>query len=56
MKNAVGEKLSKSQGASALAEWQKAGKTPERLIKQVAQWLKLPPIGNLNELMAVLKS
>jgi glutamyl/glutaminyl-tRNA synthetase len=54
--NALGEKLSKSQGASALAEWQKAGQTPERLIKQVAQWLHLPSIGNLNELMAVLKS
>ena len=53
--NAQGEKLSKSQGASALAEWRKAGKTAESLIKQVAKWLKQDEIGNLNELIDVLK-
>lgn len=53
--NAQGEKLSKSQGASALAEWRKTGKTAENLIKQVAKWLKQDEIGNLNELIDVLK-
>ena len=54
--NEQGEKLSKSKGASALAEWRKAGKMPEKLIKQAAEWLHLPKIGNLNELIAVLKN
>jgi glutamyl/glutaminyl-tRNA synthetase len=54
--NEEGEKLSKSQGASALAEGQKAHKTPEKLIQQTAQWLNLPKIGNLNELIDVLKN
>ncbi len=53
--NVQGEKLSKSKGSIALAEWRKAGKTPEILIKQVAKWLNLPEIGNLNEIIAGLK-
>ena len=54
--NEQGEKLSKSKGASALAEWRKAGKTSELLVKQVAKWLNLQEIGNLNELIDVLKN
>ena len=54
--NEKGEKLSKSKGSNALAEWRNARKTPEKLIKQAAQWLNLPEIGNLNELIAVLKN
>ena len=54
--NEKGEKLSKSKGSKALAEWRNARKTPEKLIKQAAQWLNLPEIGNLNELIAVLKN
>lgn len=54
--NEQGEKLSKSKGASALAEWRKAGKTPKKLIKQAAKWLNLPEIDNLNDLIAVLKN
>lgn len=54
--NEQGEKLSKSKGASALAEWRKTEKTPEKLIKQAAKWLYLQGIGNLNELIDVLKN
>ena len=54
--NEHGEKLSKSQGASALSDWQKSGKTSEFLVKQAAKWLNLDEIGNLNELIAVLRS
>lgn len=54
--NEQGEKLSKSKGASALAEWQRAGETPKKLIKQAAKWLNLPEMDNLNELIAVLKN
>jgi glutamyl/glutaminyl-tRNA synthetase len=56
LKNEKGDKLSKSKGASALAEWRKTEKTPENLIKQAAKWLYLPEIGNLNELIAVLEN
>lgn len=55
MTNEQGKKLSKSTGASALAEWRKAGETPKKLIEQAAKWLNLPKIDNLNELIAVLK-
>ncbi len=54
--NEAGEKLSKSKESNALAEWRTAGKTPNKLIKQAAQWLNMPKIGNLNELIAVLKN
>ena len=51
-----GGKLSKSKGATALAEWQSSRKIPESLIKQAANWLDLPNIGNINELIAACKS
>ncbi len=54
--NEQGEKLSKSKGASALSERQKAGETPKKLIKQATKWLNLPKIDTLNDLIAVLKN
>jgi glutamyl/glutaminyl-tRNA synthetase len=50
--DAVGEKLSKSRGASSLADWRASGRSSETLIKQAAKWLNLPEIGNVDELIA----
>ncbi len=50
--DAHGEKLSKSQGAGSLADWRASGGSTEILIKQVANWLNSPEIGNMGELIA----
>ena len=47
-----GGKLSKSQGAASLQAWREQGRSPEELFRQAAEWLRLPPLGNLSELLA----
>ena len=47
-----GGKLSKSQGAASLQAWRERGRSPEELFRQAAEWLRLPPLGNLSELLA----
>lgn len=42
LSDAAGEKLSKSAGAASLFAWREAGRSPQALYRQAAQWLGLP--------------
>lgn len=53
LKNAAGEKFSKSAGDSSVKHWREEGKTPEAFLRHIGRLLHVPsPIQNAEELLA----
>jgi glutamyl-tRNA synthetase len=55
LKDEAGEKLSKSAGADALAEWRARKKPLSDFYKKISKWLGLGELGSISELLQAFK-